>query len=149
MAALPTLGPKFPPQEFLIAVWIVVAVGIFLGVGKSTGAPIQIPDLAKCKKAHTNGVVIEPTCCPPYTENIVDFIFESPSRIRVRPAITKMTDEHIRKYKEATRRMKVLDKKDPRSFTQQANVHCAYCSGAYTQVKTLLFLLPFSAISIS
>ncbi|MCH82255.1 polyphenol oxidase [Trifolium medium] len=30
--------------------------------------------------------------------------------------------------------MKTLPSNDPRSFTQQANVHCAYCDGAYSQV---------------
>ncbi|CAO2823812.1 unnamed protein product [Amaranthus hypochondriacus] len=30
--------------------------------------------------------------------------------------------------------MKALPASDPRSFTQQANVHCAYCNGAYSQV---------------
>jgi polyphenol oxidase len=30
--------------------------------------------------------------------------------------------------------MKALPSNDPRSFTQQANIHCAYCDGAYSQV---------------
>ncbi|KAH1055296.1 hypothetical protein J1N35_033361 [Gossypium stocksii] len=31
-------------------------------------------------------------------------------------------------------RMKALPVDDPRNFMQQANIHCAYCNGAYGQV---------------
>lgn len=118
-------------RGFLITIAGLVA-GIFRGIGKSMGAPIESPDLVTCKKVHTHGVVVE------NKENIVDFVFETPSRIRVRPAVQNMTNEHIEKYKEATRKMKALDKEDPRGFAQQANVHYTYCGHFNSHVKNLL-----------
>uniref|UniRef100_A0A6V7QVM9 Tyrosinase copper-binding domain-containing protein n=1 Tax=Ananas comosus var. bracteatus TaxID=296719 RepID=A0A6V7QVM9_ANACO len=37
-------------------------------------------------------------------------------------------------YKKAVELMKALPDDDPRSFKQQANVHCAYCNSAYNQL---------------
>ncbi|CAO2178091.1 unnamed protein product [Urochloa humidicola] len=37
------------------------------------------------------------------------------------------------KYARAVALMKALPRSDPRSFYQQANVHCAYCTGAHRQ----------------
>lgn len=106
--------------------------------GHSIAAPIASPDLSTCKKStlvdgQGNVVVIEDSCCPPYSEKIVDFFPSTPNRIRVRPAVQNMTNDQIAKYKEATKRMRALDKEDPRSFAQQAMVHCAYCNNAYDQ----------------
>ncbi|KAE9591752.1 putative catechol oxidase [Lupinus albus] len=42
--------------------------------------------------------------------------------------------DYIAKYKKAVALMKALPSDDPRSFYQQANVHCAYCDAAYNQV---------------
>lgn len=70
---------------------------------------------------------------------IVDFVFETSSRIRVRPAIQNMTTQHIEKYKEAIRRMKALDSNDPRSFAQQALIHGAYCD-KYSPVSIYILL---------
>ncbi|PIN14147.1 Catechol oxidase [Handroanthus impetiginosus] len=39
----------------------------------------------------------------------------------------------IFKYNTAIDHMRRLPKDDPRSFMQQANIHCAYCNGAYNQ----------------
>ncbi|KAA3478361.1 polyphenol oxidase, chloroplastic-like [Gossypium australe] len=39
---------------------------------------------------------------------------------------------------EALRLMRELDKDDPRSFMQQANVHCAYCNDAYPQTLEMV-----------
>ncbi|KMZ60041.1 Catechol oxidase [Zostera marina] len=110
--------------------------------GQTIAAPIESPDLSTCKKSTVadpdgNIVTIEPTCCPPYSDKIVDFFPSTPSRIRVRPAVQNMTNDQIAKYKEATKRMRALDKEDPRSFYQQAMVHCAYCNNAYDQVGVI------------
>ncbi|KAH0648329.1 hypothetical protein KY285_033577 [Solanum tuberosum] len=53
------------------------------------------------------------------------------SKLRKRPVAQDVTKEYIAKYQLETKRMKELDKDDPRSFMQQANIHCAYCNGAY------------------
>ncbi|KAI3502663.1 hypothetical protein L1887_30879 [Cichorium endivia] len=46
-------------------------------------------------------------------------------------------NDHITKFQKAIELMKALPDDDPRSFKQQANVHCAYCNGAYNQVSFL------------
>ncbi|KMZ60043.1 hypothetical protein ZOSMA_61G00140 [Zostera marina] len=110
---------------------------------QTIAAPIESPDLSTCKKSMAeldeNIVTIEPTCCPPYSDKIVDFCPTTPSRIRVRPAVQNMTNDQIAKYKEAIKRMRALDKEDPRSFMQQANIHCAYCNNAYDQASAYFF----------
>ncbi|KAG8490239.1 hypothetical protein CXB51_015887 [Gossypium anomalum] len=75
-------------------------------------AAIVAPDLSHCAEATvqpTGGVqtTMGIDCCPPY----------------------------LKKFEEALRLMRELDKDDPRSFMQQANVHCAtaYCNDAYPQ----------------
>ncbi|WVZ25876.1 hypothetical protein V8G54_004420 [Vigna mungo] len=61
---------------------------------------------------------------------------EIPTRtcLRVRPAAQFVDDTYIAKYKKALSIMRSLPPEDPRNFTQQANIHCAYCNGAYQQV---------------
>ncbi|XP_059435415.1 polyphenol oxidase, chloroplastic-like [Corylus avellana] len=75
-------------------------------------------------------------CCPPMpSTEIKDFKLPSQSSpMRVRPAAHLADEKYIAKYKEAIRRMKALPDEDPLSFKQQANLHCAYCNGAYSQV---------------
>lgn len=96
--------------------------------------PLLPPDLSKCRTPSglPAGVVTE--CCPPYSDEIIDY---KPPRtpLRVRPAAHLVDSEYIAKYNEATKRMRELPDSDPRNFMQQANVHCAYCNGAYDQVN--------------
>ncbi|XP_058080760.1 polyphenol oxidase, chloroplastic-like [Magnolia sinica] len=112
-----------------------------LGVGEplaAIGAPITIPDLTKCHKATADGIG-KVECCPPYQDisGAIDFTFPSSSKaLRVRKPAHLLSDEEVAKYKEAYRLMKALPETDPRSFMQQANVHCQYCNGAYYQTGT-------------
>ena len=53
--------------------------------------------------------------------------------MRVRPAAQYLDPECIAKYKKAVEIQRSLPADDPRSWIQQANVHCAYCNGAYDQ----------------
>ncbi|KAL0310831.1 UNVERIFIED_CONTAM: Polyphenol oxidase II, chloroplastic [Sesamum angustifolium] len=48
------------------------------------------------------------------------------------PAAHLVNAQYISRFNLALQRMRALPDSDPRSFTQQANVHCAYCNGAYT-----------------
>ncbi|XP_021902268.1 polyphenol oxidase, chloroplastic-like [Carica papaya] len=96
-------------------------------------APIQPPDLSGPFPPKPD--VVPYNCLPPTSEKVIDF---KPSdlceRLRVRPAAHLVDNEYIAKYEKATELMKALPADDPRSFMQQAKVHCAYCSGGYTQV---------------
>ncbi|KAK6157446.1 hypothetical protein DH2020_011694 [Rehmannia glutinosa] len=106
---------------------------------KALADPIQAPEFKSCSEARDvqSGDVLDVNCCPPPSENIVDFKLPPVHRMRVRPAAHKVTKEYLAKFEEAIRRMKALDKDDPtdpRGFMQQANIHCAYCNGAHDQV---------------
>jgi polyphenol oxidase len=98
-------------------------------------APIEAPDLTKCGPADLPTGAKPVNCCPPTSTKIIDFTPPSTSQpLRVRPAAHLVGDDYLAKYKKAIELMKALPSDDPRNFTQQANVHCAYCDGAYHQV---------------
>ncbi|KAL0328347.1 UNVERIFIED_CONTAM: Polyphenol oxidase II, chloroplastic [Sesamum calycinum] len=97
--------------------------------------PIKAPELDKCGVA-TNlntGEKLDMNCCPPISENIVDYQLPPVVQMKVRPSAHRVSPEYIFKYNMAIDRMKRLPKDDPRNFMQQANIHCAYCNGAYDQ----------------
>ncbi|KAL7602782.1 hypothetical protein Lser_V15G16479 [Lactuca serriola] len=98
-------------------------------------APIMAPDLTKCGPADLPQGAVPTNCCPPYTTKILDFKLPPPSTtFRVRPAAHLANKDYIAKFNKAIELMKALPDDDPRSFKQQAAVHCAYCDGAYDQV---------------
>ncbi|MED6112195.1 hypothetical protein PIB30_059476 [Stylosanthes scabra] len=72
-------------------------------------------------------------CCPPKidSDKVNDFVFPPKLPPRVRKPAHRLTAEEAADYKEAIRRMRALPDDDPRSFTQQANIHCAYCHDSY------------------
>ncbi|XP_073298131.1 polyphenol oxidase I, chloroplastic-like [Primulina huaijiensis] len=97
--------------------------------------PIQAPQLDKCGTA-TNlntGQALDTNCCPPIAASIIDYQLPPVLQMRRRPAAHRVTPEYIFKYNLAVDRMKRLPAEDPRNFMQQANIHCAYCNGAYDQ----------------
>ncbi|GMI72505.1 hypothetical protein HRI_000919800 [Hibiscus trionum] len=102
-------------------------------------APIYAPDLSQCGDAtvplkKSPGTNVSVHCCPPISTNIIDFKPPEFTKIRSRPAAHLVDAEYVEKFQEAIKRMKALDEKDPRNFTQQAKVHCAYCNSAYEQM---------------
>ncbi|CAI9087520.1 OLC1v1021601C1 [Oldenlandia corymbosa var. corymbosa] len=99
----------------------------------SFAAPIQGPDVSNCGPATIREGIPPTNCCPQVPTNIVDFKAPSFSTIRVRPAAHMVDRNYIAKYNRAVQLMKALPDDDPRSFKQQANVHCAYCDAAYDQ----------------
>ncbi|KAL5576785.1 hypothetical protein UlMin_018484 [Ulmus minor] len=95
--------------------------------------PIAPPDLSMCgdpNLAPVEGL----NCCPPFSPNVVDFNLPPPSKLRVRPPAHALDDAYIKKFNKAIELMRALPDDDPRSFKNQAMVHCAYCDGAYDQV---------------
>ncbi|KAG6393860.1 hypothetical protein SASPL_144434 [Salvia splendens] len=125
---------------------------LLLGLGGLYGAtaanlnaradPIQPPDMKVCGVPDVGGVPLDVNCCPPVSDAIKDYVLPPVGTLRVRPAAHSLHRHHhgyLAKYEEAVRRMRALDKSDPddpRGFTQQANVHCAYCNNAYDQTGT-------------
>lgn len=115
---------------------VLIGLGGLYGAASSIGfdavaAPIAPPDLSKCGPADLPAGAIPTNCCPPFNDKIVDFKFPSFTKMRVRPAAHSAADdkEYMAKFTKAIQLMKDLPKDDPRNFTQQANVHCAYCDG--------------------
>nr|WMB80850.1 PPO-2 [Aphelandra squarrosa] len=98
-------------------------------------APISAPDVTKCGPADLPPGATPTNCCPPPTASIVDFKFPPPpATLRLRPAAHLADQAYVAKFNRAVELMRALPDDDPRSFKQQANVHCAYCDGAYDQV---------------
>ncbi|KAF5175610.1 Polyphenol oxidase protein [Thalictrum thalictroides] len=98
-------------------------------------APIMPPDLSKCGPPDLPAGSQPTNCYPPTDLKIVDFKLPSCSTpMRVRPAAHLVDDKYIAKYSRAIALMKALPDDDPRSFKQQANIHCAYCDGVYDQI---------------
>ncbi|KAD4982380.1 hypothetical protein E3N88_19051 [Mikania micrantha] len=96
--------------------------------------PIMAPDITKCGAADLPEGAKPTNCCPPLAKKITDFKPLPPSITRVRPAAHLVNKDYIAKFNKAIELMKALPDDDPRSFKQQAAVHCAYCDGAYDQV---------------
>ncbi|KAM3251639.1 polyphenol oxidase, chloroplastic [Capsicum annuum] len=98
-------------------------------------APVNGPDVTKCGPANLPPGASPVNCCPPTTGNIIDFqLPPPPTTPRIRPAAHSVDSAYIAKFNRAIQLMKQLPDDDPRSFRQQANVHCAYCDGAYDQL---------------
>ncbi|KAG8370703.1 hypothetical protein BUALT_Bualt13G0010900 [Buddleja alternifolia] len=98
--------------------------------------PIKPPELDKCGVAKNwvaGGTLLKDSCCPPLSESIIDYRIPPVLEMKIRPSAHRVSPEYIFKYNMAMDRMRRLPKDDPRSFMQQANIHCAYCNGAYDQ----------------
>ncbi|XP_004303397.1 PREDICTED: polyphenol oxidase, chloroplastic-like [Fragaria vesca subsp. vesca] len=119
---------------------VLIGLGGLYGVGLGSAdpfafaKPVAPPDLSKCGAADLPPGATPINCCPPISDKIVDFTFPSSSPLRVRPAAHAVDQAYIDKYSKAIELMKALPDSDPRSFSQQADIHCAYCDGAYDQV---------------
>nr|AEY78528.1 polyphenol oxidase [Canarium album] len=120
---------------------VLVGLGGFCGFASlssdpfAVAAPVSAPDLAKCGKANLPAGAKQTNCCPPTSKKILGFkLHPSNAPLRIRPAAHLVDDAYIAKYSRAIELMKALPADDPRGFMQQANVHCAYCDGAYDQI---------------
>ncbi|KAL3631510.1 hypothetical protein CASFOL_024494 [Castilleja foliolosa] len=117
---------------------LLLGVGGLYGYGAAKTAlatPITSPDLSKCSTG-TNLNTQQPldiSCCLPLSPEIVDYKLPPVTTMRVRPAAHLAGKDYYAKYEKALALMKALPPDDPRSFMQQANVHCAYCNLIYQQ----------------
>jgi polyphenol oxidase len=105
----------------------------------SGGRPI-VTDLRWCGEPSLPPRALPPFhCCPPAPATepaVINFTFPDPTEpLRTRLAAHDAgAAGDIAKLARAVALMKALPSSDPRSFYQQANIHCAYCSGAHRQV---------------
>ncbi|KNA07032.1 hypothetical protein SOVF_175630 [Spinacia oleracea] len=126
---------KFDRRNILLGLGgLYGAASTFTGGYASLAAPTA-PDMSQCGPSKLDdGTALN--CCPPKPSEAVDFKLPKFNRhdLRVRPAAHLADDAYLAKYAKALALMKALPDSDPRSFKNQANVHCAYCNGGYHQV---------------
>ncbi|GMI64542.1 hypothetical protein HRI_000123500 [Hibiscus trionum] len=121
---------------------VLVGLGGLYGVSTlndpfAFAAPIAGPDFTQCGRPDLPESVENLICCPPGgpSTKIVDFkLPPSNAPLRTRPAAHLVSNDYLAKFFKAIELMKALPADDPRNFMQQANVHCAYCNGAYHQI---------------
>ncbi|CAK9151778.1 unnamed protein product [Ilex paraguariensis] len=132
-----TFQGKFDRRNVLLGLGGLYGAANLVSDPFAVAAPVQAPEVTKCdfpSDLPPGAVLINNTCCPPKAEKIVDYKLPRSQPKRVRPAAHLVSKEYIAKFSKAIELMKALPEDDPRNFTQQANVHCAYCNGAYEQV---------------
>lgn len=93
--------------------------------------PVPSPDLTQCQPALRPDNTTAPCCLPVGNIPIIDFAPPPVSTVRVRPAAHLVDEAYISKYERAVEAIKALGPNHPWSHMQQANIHCAYCNGAY------------------
>ncbi|KAK3165679.1 hypothetical protein QOZ80_1AG0036350 [Eleusine coracana subsp. coracana] len=111
-------------------------LGIPVPRRRNTTGPM-ITDLNACGAPDLPAHALPPfDCCPPPSSvPPINFTFPDPSEpLRVRRRMHALSPELLANFTRAVALMKSLPQSDPRSFYQQANIHCAYCTGAYRQV---------------
>ncbi|KAJ7520629.1 hypothetical protein O6H91_19G015000 [Diphasiastrum complanatum] len=116
------------------------AAGLPLISNQSLAAPIQPPDLTQCQKAALPPGAKSVNCCLPEPTKVIDFQFDSSLPMRVRKAAHLVDAAYIKKYNQAYELLRNLPDNDPRKFSQQASVHCAFCDSAFLQPNTNDFL---------
>ncbi|KAG6548901.1 hypothetical protein Mapa_009664 [Marchantia paleacea] len=102
------------------------------GLGLADPVPPSDMSLESCQEIPDQQHKLN--CCLPDGSQLtpIDFEFEAlPMRTRQRAHILSKDPNYIAKYNEAYARMKNLPDDDPRSFTAQWHIHCAFCEGAY------------------
>ncbi|KMT04306.1 hypothetical protein BVRB_8g183810 [Beta vulgaris subsp. vulgaris] len=126
---------KFDRRNLLIGLGGLYGAATTLTSGNATLAAPTAPDATQCVPSKIDdGSPLQ--CCPPKPSQFVDFKLPkvNPKQLRLRPAAHLVDDKYLAKYSKALALMKALPDSDPRSFKQQADVHCAYCNGGYHQV---------------
>ncbi|KAL8112993.1 polyphenol oxidase, chloroplastic-like [Apium graveolens] len=126
---------RFDRRDLLIGLGGLYGATSLTSNPSASASPLKAPDLSKCGEADLPAGAAHTNCCPPFSGKVVDYKLPvPPSTMRVRPAAHLADKAYQAKFKKALELMKALPDSDPRSFTQQANIHCAYCDGAYEQV---------------
>lgn len=130
-----TSNPKLDRRNVLLGLGSLGGLAGLRADPFAFAAPISAPDISQCGAADFPSGVDPVNCCPPVSAKIVDFkLPASPGKLRVRPPAHAVDSAYTAKFKRAFELMKALPDSDPRSFKQQASIHCAYCDGAYEQI---------------
>ncbi|KAH7373379.1 hypothetical protein KP509_17G052800 [Ceratopteris richardii] len=146
----PHINGFLEPSRFLF----LVLGAVYWCTPFATSSPIGVPNLRECQLATDRSVVgplttVQLNCCLPIPPgNVIDFSFGKykATTKRLRMPAHKVGSDYIANYRRAYDLMRSLPQDDPRSFATQANVHCAFCNGAYKQAgdDSVLFQVHFS-----
>ncbi|KAL8031879.1 hypothetical protein ABFX02_13G058200 [Erythranthe guttata] len=135
----PPNGGKFDRRNLLMGMGgLYSAANLVPTDSPASATPISSPDLSKCSRGTdlSTQQPLDVNCCPPVSDGITNYKLPPVTKMRFRPAAHLAGKEYIAKYEKAVAAMKALDKTDPtdpRGYSQQANVHCAYCNLTYEQ----------------
>ena len=94
------------------------------------GAPLPAQNLDNCHST-------DHCCLPPYEGEVKTFELDSTLPMRTRRPAQFADDKYIAKLEKAYELLRALPNSDPRSWINQANLHCMYCYDAisYDNVK--------------
>ena len=115
----------------------------------ASAEPLKAPDLRQCQKAvatapnpATDDTTMILDCCLPDDRPLRNFSWDDyPVQYqKIRRPAHKADADYIAKLNRAYELMQALPDDDPRSFEVQANMHCAFCNGAYKQLDTNITL---------
>lgn len=139
-----------PSKASMVSLTFILIFAIFFHT--TPAEPIPPPDLTRCQPAlGPDNITTIPCCLPIGNNKIIDFIPPPYTKIRTRPAAHLVDQSYIAKYSKAVSMMRALGPDHPWNHMQQANIHCAYCNGAYNmpgynvtiQVHGSWLFLPF------
>ena len=111
--------------------------------------PLKAPNLRLCQKAVAtspnptdNTTMLLDCCLPWYNRPLLDFSWDRypVQQQKIRRPAHKADADYVAKLNRAYELMRALPDDDPRSFEVQANMHCAFCNGAYKQLDTNITL---------
>ncbi|PWA84341.1 Polyphenol oxidase, central domain-containing protein [Artemisia annua] len=117
----------------------------FTSIQSAFATPIAAPDdISDCVATAYKGIGNSAdarrslACCPPVLseDRPKDYVLPKNPVIRVRPPAHRVSEDYMAKYRKAIQAMRDLDENDPRSYKQQARIHCAYCNAGYTQKQS-------------
>jgi polyphenol oxidase len=105
---------------------VIMSLAVFACKGLVQALPFPAPNFNNCNNYQG--------CCPvPYNGTISEklYVFDRKLPMRTRPAAHLLDDAYIAKYQRAYRLLRALPDSDPRSWKNQAKLHCAYCNAAF------------------
>ncbi|XP_076918972.1 polyphenol oxidase I, chloroplastic-like [Bidens hawaiensis] len=135
--------PNVDRRNLLVGLGGICTAANLASMPGAMAAPITTPDITSICKDASDGIRDKENakrtvkCCPPSLgKQIQDFKFPTERTVRKRWPAHAGTPKQVNDYIRAIAAMRALPDDDPRSFVNQAKIHCAYCNGGYTQADS-------------
>lgn len=130
-----TSAGKVDRRNMLLGLGGLYGASSLISTPAASANPVLAPNFDKCgpvSDARSGEELVGVNCCL-INEDIVDYKLPKYIVPKIRPSAHRVSPDFVYKYNLAIQRMKELPDTDPRSFMNQANIHCAYCNTAYKQ----------------